>query len=424
MFIRSIHCIVGVISVAVSCFAWAQVGEPVGEPVDAPPVLSIEIPESVAATVAAAAARFQARENAHAIALADIAITRIESTDRYDARMVEPFTTIGDAALQLGDLDRALDAYQRGMQLLRMSQGLLSADQLPLIYRQADIHVARGDRAGANQLYEYAFQVMHRGSPPTEEMLAAAFQLGRWYERMDLPFAARALYERLAESLPPEADPRASALTGARLELLLRLARTYRLVRFPLSQRPVDEDRLEPRPYGVRLGESGSYAQTGVNPTIGGRGYRLLEEAVALAQAAFGNNAAETLLAELELADWLLLFGDVSRARPRYADIYRRAERHVEIRTLLAQPFLLSTTNPGNPRRLFGRPKGEQGSVVYRFGVSTSGWARQLELVARDPEDFDDIRYRRTIERMRFRPAMVDGGWVRSSWEQSYRFTY
>ena len=382
-------------------------------------ILSIEIPEEIDATVGTARERFDAREYATAIALADVAIARMESVDRYDARMIEPYILIGDAALELGDLGRALAAYQSGMQLQRMTEGLLTSAQIPLIYRQAQIHLTTGDLASANHLFEYAFQVLSRGSAPRGELISAAFTLGRWYEDMGFPFTARLLYDHVDDELVDESlDP------ALRVELLVRLSRTYRLARFPLRRRPVEDRSFEPRPFGVRLGESAAYSRTGRNPTARGRGFRVLEEARLIAASTFGEDSQELLAVQLELADWLLLFNDVTAARALYATVFERAVAYPALRRLLAEPVVLATVDPGDPKKMFGQPGSNQGKVTYSVAFDEIGRPRNLTLLARDPEDFDDIRYRRALSQIRFRPPMEEGQLVAGDWEQTYDFLY
>ncbi len=384
-----------------------------------PSILSIEIPAGIDATVGTARERFDAREYAAAIAVADVAIARMESIDRYDARLVEPYILIGDAALELGDLGRALAAYQSGVQLQRMTEGLLTSAQIPLIYKQAEIHLEAGDLASANHLFEYAFQVLSRGSGPRGELISAAFKLGRWYEDMGFPFTARLLYDHVADEL---VDKNLDAVM--RIELLVRMSRTYRLARFPLRQRPVDVQSFEPRPFGVRLGESAAYSRTGKNPTRSGRGFRVLEQARTIAGSTFGDDSREILAVQLELADWLLLFNDLTAARALYATVFEGAAAHPAIRRSLREPVVLATVDPGDPKKMFGTPGSEAGTVTYRVDFDETGRPRNLTLLAREPEDFDDIRFRRVLSQMRFRPPMEEGQLVAGNWEQTYDFVY
>lgn len=164
--------------------------------------------------------------------------------------------------------------------------------------------------------------------------------------------------------------------------------------------------------------------RTGRNPTRSGRGYRVLVEARAIAETAFGEGTREVLAVELEMADWQLLFNDVSAAQALYATVFEGAEAFPALRHSLTEPAVLATIDPGDPKRMFGGLAQNEGSVTYRVEFDEIGRPRELTMLAREPEDFDDIRYRRALSAMRFRPPLEEGQMVAGDWEQTFDFVF
>ena len=68
-----------------------------------------------------------------------------EASHRFDPDLVRPITLLGDVFVGQGDFTAALDNYGRAVHVQRVSAGLVSADPVEIVYREADVYRALGD---------------------------------------------------------------------------------------------------------------------------------------------------------------------------------------------------------------------------------------------------------------------------------------
>ena len=152
------------------------------------------------------------------------------SSHRFDPALVRPLTLLGDIQMTEGNYTGALDSFGRAIHLERVNSGLVSAAQVEIVYREAEVYRTLGDLEAANEREEYAYHVLQSAHDPySEELLPGLFHLARWYELTHNVFAARYLYERATDVLVANGK-------GLELEAIPAwqgVARTYRLERFP-----------------------------------------------------------------------------------------------------------------------------------------------------------------------------------------------
>ena len=97
-----------------------------------------------------------------------------------------------------------------------MNHGLHTPEQIELVYRQADAHLALGEHRLANQRFEYAFDLMRRTHGEDDlETMPALFRLATWYEKNQFPVAARSLYEHALEIRRESPELESSAPVGS-----------------------------------------------------------------------------------------------------------------------------------------------------------------------------------------------------------------
>ena len=123
-----------------------------------------------------------------------------DSSHRFDPALVRPLILIGDIQVLEGDYVNALETYGRAVHLERVNSGLVSAGQLEIVYREAEVYRTLGDFETANEREEYAYHVLQRAYDPySEDLLPGLFHLAQWYEQTHNIFAARHLYQRAAD---------------------------------------------------------------------------------------------------------------------------------------------------------------------------------------------------------------------------------
>lgn len=348
-------------------------------------------------------------------------ITELErGSHRYAPELVRPLTLLGDAQFAQGRLNEALDSYRRALHLNRVNAGLVSPEQVEIVYREAEVLKRAGDYQAANDREEYAYFVLTQAYENYDErLLPGAYHLARWYTRTGNIFSARALYEHALRIL--EANGRDG--TEAAIPALTGLAQTYRLERFP--------------PFYLGEGSDGSYASTlssGREPVAVGvnnfpAGEAALQRIVAIRRAQEDPDPIAVAEAMLDLADWYLMFDKQSRAVPLYGHVWERlaAVEGFDVVSKFAEPELLYFPKPSDPRPPPPEERGEEASgyVDLRYEVTDSGYVRSLDTLASEPEGLMDFRVRKSMRLARYRPMLVDGVPVsRDAYRYRYEFSY
>lgn len=350
----------------------------------------------------------EALEYEPAASTALAAIDDIERFDRYDTALLPLYQIVGDAAMAMGDHERALGAYGQALFILRLEQGLNAPGQLDVVYRQAEALIANGEIARATERFEYAYQVVHRlygkGDARTQPALV---KLARWYEDVRFPQVARMLYEQALEM--DGLDD--SSVSQGYLEHLLRVGRTHRLQAFPSSKYINGRPLFEPRPFGFVLAEGTVLRETRADKF--GAGQNALSQAVELAESLHGEDSVEVARAVLELGDWWLLFKQWRRAFDSYDRVWailavRDPQRLQEV---FGQPTPLYDIRPGNPKRMLENMRAERlrpGGVEYAFTITDRGRVTDVQTIRSTPEDFDGFGYRKALATTRYRPAFSE----------------
>jgi hypothetical protein len=110
-------------------------------------------------------------------------IARIELQDgAFSARLSQELQAQGDTLLQAGDIDSALDAYDRAAHIIRVNSGLFSLDQIPVIESIIEAHLTRGDMISANEEQEYLYYLQHKayGDANPDQLLQALNSFAEW----------------------------------------------------------------------------------------------------------------------------------------------------------------------------------------------------------------------------------------------------
>ncbi len=328
-------------------------------------------------------------------------ISEIEdSSHRFDPALVRPITLLGDIQVQEGDYVAALDNYGRAVHLERVNSGLVSAGQLEIVYREAEVYRTLGDFETANEREEYAYHVLQRAYDPySEDLLPGLFHLAEWYEQTHNIFAARHLYQRATDVMVANGK-------GQSMEAIPAwsgVARTYRLERFP----PIYIDSGQSSPYAAH-GLEASYGPVTINNFPAGE--RALQTIIQIHRA---HNSPIPVIAQaiLDLADWHLLFEKTRDAYPLYQIAYELMEgvEDFPVQDFFAEPKLIHYPAPLDPSAPQMPEQTAEGLVTVQFDVTERGAARRLTTLDSVPEGMMEFRVRKSIRAARFRPALLNG---------------
>ena len=349
----------------------------------------------------------------------EVMIQQIEAIHhRYHEDLIEPLTLLGDAQTQLGQTDEAIDTYGRARHVARVSKGLFSEEQLPIVYRESALFQQIGDLKSAGQREEYAYEIARRiHAGPVPQAIPAITRLASFYIQTNNPISARtllmsglAIHERNGTDTNPEAVP-----------LLKGIAQTHMQTRFPpFYVTESSDNRLEgPTPSLNTRDLDAQHIVVNSFP----QGERALQKIVEIQRKHFSDDPERELNAILELADWHLLFERFQAADTLYSHIYTKmAEHNLNPEGLFSTPTLLYFPRPENPRR-GSRSESDplEGLVSLQFNVNKQGRIRALKTVASEPPKLMDFRVRRSMRVARYRPQYVEGEAVLA---EAHTFTY
>ena len=197
--------------------------------------------------------KINAKEFTEALEEALNEIAKVERADRYASELADLYELVGDAALDMGDTERSIMAYDQALFHKRITYGLVDPVQLELVRKQTRVFVENNDLRDATDRFEYAYLVAIRAYGSRDlRVKSTLLALAGWYNEIRYPQIARQLYERLADI----EDIESGDVSDLNLQHQLRVAETYYLQAFPLSLRVRGRPLWQPKPYGYNLPES------------------------------------------------------------------------------------------------------------------------------------------------------------------------
>ncbi len=355
--------------------------------------------------------QIEAGEFAEAVTTLSEGIAQLERTlPRYDLGLAKPLTLLGDAQFGNDDYAAAQETYARAIHITRVNDGLHSAEQVPIVYREAEAMAAQGNVDDANARQEYAYETLRRAYGPTSESLVPGmYALAAWYKRTHNIYSARELYAQASDILARIHGPDSP-------ELLLPLrgvAETYRQERFPPYITPKKRET-------VSLGTGSAMPiYTAEKPLLVNRysdGERALGQIIRILNDDPESSRLDAVLAVLDLADWHMLFEKYDRAFELYGRVQSLLVTDAglapeELDRYFGQPMPLYLPMPDNPAAPPAalRNRRTEGYVDLGYTVTERGNVTRLETLGAEPPGLMDVKVRRAMRIARFRPRFVDG---------------
>ncbi len=343
-----------------------------------------------------------------------------EDFSGFDPRLVDALIDLGKSMHAIGHNNDALGVLERAQHISRVTDGLYSLQQLKSIDVIAAVLSDLNRWTDAIKAKEYAlYLVQHQYGGGSMEMAEQLNDLAIWYESVGHVFGARQAYERAAVII----DAKAGADDPRRAVALRRLARSYRLERFPVHRIHDDEQRYEVDPNGPEL--FGSERRLGMLNRFA-PGENALKEAIRIYQRQQPVATAETAAALVELGDWYLLFNKFDIAMAAYrearAQLAQQPEQQV---ALFAQPAAVYFRPPAAPPRpaLDAIPE-YRGYIELTFDVSERGDVDNVQVVTAVPEQLLTKQLLEAMRKARFRPQLDASGNAVASSGARFRFEF
>ncbi len=360
--------------------------------------------------------------------------THIELIERdggaLDQRLAEHFLGLGLAHRENGDLDDALDAFERALHVNRINKGLHHLVHVPIIDLLIETAAAKGDWHTVDRHQRLRYWIHRRERDGhSDEYIDATLAFASWQTRAHHLDTGVPSFRKLRGAQKALDAAHAAVTRDGRsdhprlIEILNAQAQAYLNLALYVSQ--THEDIATG---GLRAGDDFGDILERRNLIIESyiRGKHALERVVQLTETPA--QRVENGLAWANLADWELAFERTQSS----ADHYRRAYASLVDAGL----------SPDDLEREFGRPRQLAGFSVRRrssvkpptetknahvtasFTVTKSGKVRDINVVSAAPADNTRIvrRTRETLRQTRFRPSIGSDGPVEASTTIRYVF--
>jgi tetratricopeptide (TPR) repeat protein len=386
------------------------------------------------------------------IAAYEQAVLEVESAGgAFDARLDQELLSLGTLLQQSGDYTRAQAMFDRALHVNRVNSGLFSMNQIPIIERMIENHLARGDLVAADEQQEYLLYVQRKNHGDSAVELLPA--LTRYAEWNLFAFRARvvatppALVDEQGEPLPaPKVEQDSDLMLGFRTGRLINAHNVYQsLISIIANNFGLGDSRLMTFERQLALTNYLYITTFGLQtdpmlmpmnntllpydnmemgrPPMGFRqGRDSLERRMAYLASEPGVTAQQKAQAKLDLADWMLMFSK----RMGSLDLYREAWQDM-VDAGATREELDALFNPAYPleipaylehpytRESIGLPADialeYKGYIDVEFQLSRFGVPSSIGVLGRSPTATPELETRllRNIRRAGYRPRIVDG---------------
>lgn len=359
----------------------------------------------------------------------------------WSVQIAEELADLGELLQAQGKYAESIDVFDRAVHINRVNNGLFSPQQVPLVRKVVDAHIALGQWSEADDRQQYAFYVQTRAYSINDPRMIEVFDnLARWniatfYRGVDEDPNPRLiqtymLYRAASESVATHfgtQDPRY-------LPLLHKVAGAADLMgRYALPGESIGT-QLNPNLRVTSQFVGNSLRPQGREDT----GIEALEKIIDYyndpARPNTDANLVERARALAELGDWYLLRDRRQAATRTYEDAYEQLAQLENSADLLSQVFgeivfLPTFSEFDEPRKEaygVGPDSGARmGYVDLAFDVNQYGRLSNFEVLAIQPEDMTraDIQVISSVRSALVRPKIAEGGATSSELER-YRFNF
>lgn len=372
----------------------------------------------------------------------------------FAAQLPQQLLSLGTALQKEGQLDEALEHFDRATHVTRINQGLFSAEQIPIIRKTIENHLLRGDLVAADNQQEYLLYLQQKNFGLDSAALLPA--LNAYADWNIFAFSAETetpllFWDEQSSLAVPAISERYTSDDELkfRVERLINAQHVYwSIIQILRDNFGYEDNRL--LEYEMRLALTNYFYATSVPPhtdaytmtdlqatpgimtsrspppALSSMGYRhgrdALERRLDYMQQMDDVDSEALMAANIDLADWMLYFRrQRNQAMDHYQQIYDEFSTRVDRGTLNAQ------FSPAYPKRLptfirntlsregYGIP--EDVALIYRgyvdvqFDMNRYGNAQSVRILASTPETSEEVEDRllRSLRDAHFRPRFENG---------------
>jgi len=354
--------------------------------------------------------------------------------------VAQDLETLGSLLQAQGQYEQAIKVFDRAVHINRVNHGLFSPQQVPLVERVVDGHVALGQWRDADQQQQYAFYIQTRAYGVNDPRMVDVFEdMARWnvtsfYRGIDPDPTLRLmqtflLYRAAADTVAAHFGPRDPRY----LPLLKNVANAADMMsRYAL---PGINAGTQANPNMRMVSE---FAGRSTRPQGGGSGENALARIVDFYADERRPDTLETRMmlarARAELGDWYLLRQRRQAAmriyKEAWEDLIQAEGGEALARDVFGEIAFLPAFSSFDAEKkealgLNADSGARIGHVDIGFDVSKYGRMTNFEILAQEPADLRriDLQVISALRGMMARPRLVDGRTVESL-DERYRIHF
>lgn len=329
---------------------------------------------------------------------------------RANPRLARAYAGLAATYYAAKRYDLAASSCGRAIALLRRTEGLYDAAQLPLLDRQADSLTVLGRNEEALRAHRYALRIVARHEG--EDSLAFARQLeslGRWYTRVGAFESSRGVLRNAAGVVAGIGGPDSLDLVGP-LTAYADNARRW-LMDPSLDELTAMDEQRQSMFHDTMMPAPPTLSRT----TIASEGQKALERAAAVVAAHPDASPALSAGVKVQLGDWYQVRQQPARALPYYRQAWQTVDTAADgaslRESLFGAPVLLQYDAPDSWNRLAARPpeEVEMRVVEVELTVNPQGQPKETRVVGVDVEQRLASQALRAAASAIYRPRLVDG---------------
>ncbi|NHO64035.1 tetratricopeptide repeat protein [Aestuariicella hydrocarbonica] len=337
----------------------------------------------------------------------------------YHSDLSQYLMGLGISYKNQGKHEEATEIFKRAMHVSRISEGLYSLGQVPILEHLIESNVSSGDWEGASESHQYLYWLYRRNYGEEDpRMLPAITKLSNWHLNayaLDVGsglfqhlISAHNLYTMAVNIIDRTYGHNDMRLVGALKGLTVS---NYYLATYQANAAKQAEFESSFSSQRASIDEKARLDQYILNSYSSGK------RAISRIRNVYAANPEAPdeaeIIAEIQLADWNLLFNRWHTAIDMYQEAYNALSQHPNAKDKIDQYF-------GHPVALPDLPllKGNTDTandadeyVLARFNVSKHGQARNIEILDAFPENNVKNRsqVRKTLKTTKFRPRFENG---------------
>jgi tetratricopeptide (TPR) repeat protein len=343
-------------------------------------------------------------------------IKLVESSGRpLQDRLARAYAGLASAYHDGNRHDLAVASFDQAIALKRRHEGLLTAQQVPLIEKYIDSLTELGRYSEALKAQKYLLRIATRQHGATSPKLAPTLEeIGRWYASIGAYDQSRRTLREAIEIVEAAEGPDSPRLVGP---LLAIAACNRRQLLDPAAQPLASPDEQRQALYHD---PTAMLVPTQVSPaSLAGEGERALLRATQIVEQAAAPAPVAVLNVRTQAGDWYQVRNQPDRALVHYQQAWRAAAAVTEklngksyTEAIFGQPVLLHLFRPDGWNRYPKRPptEVEVRNVVVEYTVNAQGRIEALEVIDDSGEERRGEKAAATLQSTaRYRPRFENG---------------